>query len=625
MARMYSDTDFYVAAPEPPESRRPPRTSVGWLGWLRHNLFSSALNSAITVVTAVLTILFAWEFLRWSMRSAQWGIVFNNLRLITSGQYDKGEIWRVELTAGILVFLIGLSMGLWGRITRTFSAVVLVILAFMLLIPLVGSQIPDPSVYHLIQPRKSPTDVIFLGYEGDKVTFTVDPLTDVADADQTFAGYQESASRTDWSTRAREVKDNVGKVDDPAMKPENYNLALTLRLLEESGAVLEHDGHPAELILAAGKGGTLSLTLPDDGWYVLEVVRDDEINDENLGFAWLKIDGVTVLSNLESDTKARDEKYGSPPKRERAILVQDKNYRFEGTRTLGEFVSVQVLPLVRRIVLPAVVGVVLFANAFLIGRLGKREKRLKRVSLAAWALSFPIILFILYGVSGSSVLPVVPTSVWGGLLLTILLTVVGIGASFPLGILLALGRRSHLPAVKWICTLFIEVLRGVPLITILFMAKLIVPFFWAPLSDLDLTVRMMIGLTLFTAAYLAENIRGGLQIVPQGQVEAARALGMSSVLITALIVLPQALRAVIPAIVGQFISLFKDTSLVALVGLFELAGIVDLIVSGSNVYRPYQREAYIFIAIIYFMISYGMSDISRRLETSGAGSIRRSM
>lgn len=208
-------------------------------------------------------------------------------------------------------------------------------------------------------------------------------------------------------------------------------------------------------------------------------------------------------------------------------------------------------------------------------------------------------------------------------MLTIILTFVGITASFPLGVALALGRRSNLPLIKWICTLFIEVVRGVPLITILFMAKLIIPFFASGLSQMDLTIRLMIGLTLFSAAYLAENVRGGLQIIPYGQIEAARALGMNPFLTTNLIVLPQALRAVLPAIVGQFISLFKDTSLVALVGLFELVGIVDIIVSGQPLYRTAQREAYIFVALVYFVFSYAMADVSRRLETSGAGSVRR--
>jgi general L-amino acid transport system permease protein len=243
--------------------------------------------------------------------------------------------------------------------------------------------------------------------------------------------------------------------------------------------------------------------------------------------------------------------------------------------------------------------------------------------LIGWILAAPVILILLRGFDGSSALPLVSTRLWGGLLLTFLLTFIGITASFPLGVLLALGRRSDLPVVKWTCTLFIETVRGVPLITILFMAKLIIPFFSSALVNIDLTVRMMIGTTLFSAAYLAENVRGGLQIIPYGQIEASRALGMNPALTMTMIVLPQALRAVIPAIVGQFISLFKDTSLVAIVGLFELVGMVDTIVKGQTIYRPYQREAYIFVAIIYFVISYAMSDVSRRLEESGAGSVRR--
>ncbi|MCD4685491.1 MAG: amino acid ABC transporter permease [Anaerolineae bacterium] len=305
-------------------------------------------------------------------------------------------------------------------------------------------------------------------------------------------------------------------------------------------------------------------------------------------------------------------------------MAGDRLFNFVGSRNFGEFLSLQVAPLFNRIALPFAATAILFFNGWLIGLLGKQEKAIRRAAVTAWVLAFPVAMVLLQGFEDSRVLPPVSSSVWGGLLLTMLLTFVGITASFPLGVALALGRRSDLPAIKWTCTLFIETVRGVPLITILFMAKFIVPFFWDRLSDNDLlTIRMMIGLTLFSAAYLAENVRGGLQIIQKGQLEAARALGLNGFLTMMFIVLPQALRAVIPAIVGQFISLFKDTSLVALVGLFELVGIVDIIVSGQTYYRPYQREAYIFIAILYFVISYAMSDVSRRLETTGAGSIRR--
>lgn len=606
-------SEYYVAPPEPPPSRRPPLTSVGPLGWMRANLFSSPLNSLATIITLGLMLWFLGGFISWSIRQAQWNVIVNNLRLITSGLYDRQEIWRVELTAAILVFLTGLGLGIWGHVARSVFLVALFALAVILIIPLLGAGIPEPSIYVLIEPERTPTDFVFTGLKGDEVSFAIDPLTDVGDMRRSPAGYIESGSRTEWSTQAREVI--TGNLDLT-----EYNLLITARLLDHtktlvSGAQFTVGPEPST--------NSFSITLPRDGWYILEVRRNDENEQDNAGYAWLKIDGVQLFSGQDAAAATRLDEFGAVPDVERPLFAEGNIYRFEGTQGFDEFINLQVAPFFNNIAFEFVAGIGLFGNAWLIGMLGKRERVIRRAAISGWILATPVILIILHGFQGSRLLPQVGTNVWGGLLLTMLLTVVGITASFPLGVALALGRRSELPAIKWTCTLFIEVVRGVPLITILFMAKLIVPFFWSALSDIDLTIRMMIGLTLFSAAYLAENVRGGLQIVPHGQIEAARALGMNPMLTTSFIVLPQALRAVIPAIVGQFISLFKDTSLVAIVGVYELVGIVDTIVSGQPVYRPYQREAYIFIAIVYFVISYAMSDVSRRLETSGAGSIRK--
>lgn len=222
----------------------------------------------------------------------------------------------------------------------------------------------------------------------------------------------------------------------------------------------------------------------------------------------------------------------------------------------------------------------------------------------------------------SNLLPPVDTRRWGGFLLTMILTVVAIVASFPLGILLALGRRSDLPVVKWACTVYIELVRGVPLITILFMAQLLVPLIGAGIGDVDNIIRAIVGLTLFSAAYLAENVRGGLQSIPPGQEEAAEALGLQGWQTTVLVLLPQALRAVIPALVGQCIALFKDTSLVALVGLTDLTGIARAAIAQTE-FIGLQTEVYVFISVIYFIFSYLMAYISRRIEASGSGSARR--
>lgn len=624
MSRLYTDSDFFVAPLEPPPSRHPPLTAVGPIGWARENLFGGWVNAIATIITGILIAGFSWSVLNWSVRDAQWGVVFNNLRLIAVGQYDQTELWRLQLLAGGLILLTGLSLGIWSRVVRGVWVVVLVVLFIVLLIPIIGAYIPEPDAYLLIQPSAATPDFVFIGFADQEVTFAIDPLTDVSDATTTFVGYQDQAfkSREVWSTEARKIRD--GEVD-----PSAYNLVITLAMRDGSNRPLTTESGPVEMTFDAEQpAGEMSYTLPRDGWYVLSVTRNDTANggaQNNEGFAWLRIEGVEIYSSQEAAAELREEEYGPPPQPERALYADDSAYRYEGARSLGEFLSLQVSPFFEHIRVPVVAAMALFFNGWVIGLLGRRERSVRRTTIIAWALSVPIGLLLLNGISGSRTLPQVIVKDWQGLLLTILLTIIGVTASFPLGVALALGRRSTLPAIKYTCTLLIETIRGVPLITILFMAKWIVPFFWLKLSNPDLlTVNMMVGLTLFSAAYLAENVRGGLQIVPYGQLEAARALGMNAFFSTTLIVLPQALRAVIPAIVGQFISLFKDTSLVALVGLFELAGIVDLIIDGDPTrYRPYQREAFIFIAIIYFVISYAMSDVSRRLELSGSGSVRR--
>jgi len=221
---------------------------------------------------------------------------------------------------------------------------------------------------------------------------------------------------------------------------------------------------------------------------------------------------------------------------------------------------------------------------------------------------------------------------WGGLLLTIILSVVGISASFPLGVLLALGRASTFPVVRMFCVGYIELIRGVPLITVLFMALFFLPLtiepnrevgvgaLQLPLTgygwmELNTVLRAMAAITIFSSAYVAETVRGGLQAVPRGQVEAAKALGLGTSRILALIVLPQALRAVIPAMVGQFISLFKDTSLVGIVGLTELLATARQ-VTAQPAFIGRQAEVLLFIALIYWLVAFTMSRASQQLERS---------
>lgn len=238
--------------------------------------------------------------------------------------------------------------------------------------------------------------------------------------------------------------------------------------------------------------------------------------------------------------------------------------------------------------------------------------RARRAVTIAWVVVLFLTLVLLKGI-GETIIPSVPVAIWSGLMLTLALGVVGILASFPIGIGLALGRRSSLPVIKVFCTVYIEVIRGVPLITVLFMALLLLPLFLPPSLRLDNVLRAMVGMTLFSAAYVAENVRGGLQAIPKGQYEAGRAVGLNEALVMALIVLPQALRAMIPAIVGQFISLYKDTSLVVIVGLLDLLGIAKA-VTGQTEWIGLQKEVFAFAGMIYFITCSVMSYASRRLE-----------
>lgn len=232
---------------------------------------------------------------------------------------------------------------------------------------------------------------------------------------------------------------------------------------------------------------------------------------------------------------------------------------------------------------------------------------------------FPVLAFILLVGGGMFGLPYVPTNLWGGLLVTLVVASSGIAGAFPIGILLALGRRSKMPIVRWVSVGFIEFVRGVPLITVLFMASVMLPLFLPPGWNIDKMLRVLILVALFSAAYLAEVIRGGLQAIPRGQFEAAEALGLGYPQRMGLIILPQALKLVIPGIVNSFIGLFKDTSLVLIVGMFDLLGIVQQNQTDAKWFSPSTAmTAYVFAGIVFWTFCFGMSRYSmfveRRLE-----------
>lgn len=419
------------------------------------------------------------------------------------------------------------------------------------------------------------------------------------------------------------------------------------------------DGETLEPVIEAlltAETPRLVVTLEEGGWYVLRKTTEGET-----GAALLQTENFIPL--MVNEFSARDIRYRSMVDNyevnDRRPVIDGRDvplavitdYQYLGERTFGEYIRLHLAPLLDLTKYAFLWMTVAFALGYAVSRLLDRMttpvNRQQRLSLRLvrnlW-LSAPIVILFLIVLDplalgrglvnslaglvgaqqpfGAQSVVVVDPSLWGGLLLTFMLTAVGIVMSFPIGVLLALGRRSGLPVVKWVCILFIELVRGVPLITILFIANLMLPLLDERLVTVEGVIRAMVGITLFSAAYLAENVRGGLQSIPPGQEEAAKALGLSGWQVIRTITLPQALRAVIPALVGQCIALFKDTSLVAIIGQFDLTKIADNVISQPE-FIGSRSETYLFISLLYFAFSYVMGYISRRIEASGSGAARR--
>ena len=381
----------------------PPRLSVGVLGWLRKNLFSTWYNTLLTLFSLWVVCTVGGNLLVWAFTSARWGVITQSLRLFMVGPFPPEHVWRVWVCLVLASLLFGLSSGVWGGTVRTLGTGLAAVFAALVILPF-------------------------------------------------------GASTRIW--------------------------------------------HIANLVALVG------------------------------GFA-----------------------------------------------------------------------------------LGYRRSRWGRWVLVAWLIVFVLAVVLLQGFRGVAWLPEIGSNLWGGLLLTFMLSLVSIVASFPLGVLLALGRRNRLPAVSFFSTVYIELVRGVPLVTILYMAQIMLPLFLPAELRIANVMRVIVGMTLFTAAYLAENVRGGLQAIPSGQIEAAQALGLNNAYVTLFIVLPQALRMVIPANVGLFISLFKDTTLAAIVGILELLSIGRSVLAQPE-WLGRQTEVYLFIAAIFFVFSYVMSYASYRLEAA---------
>ncbi len=679
-------TQTMVYYQEPPV-KPPPMLAAGPLAWLRDNLFSSAVNSVLTLLVGALVIGLIVSFINWVITQANWYAVIFNLRQFMVGRYQVDAEWRLQVMLLVIAFTIGAALAAWGRISRFFALMIIAVVALAFVIPVairaVGVMPPTyltAGATELQSGSSTETplpNVGFIGQAGETISLqlaldlsaddealrTLHSFGDVAanllraSAENRLTNAQRIAVinaqlaedtpnyRTLTANQRTTLEADLGRlvVPDPIAESLALNQTpINFRILR--GSTFE----PILEGTLAADGTAATIALPEDGWYILETTGDGIGLLETYGiyphlqrdFSRLEeLDEAGNVVNaagryqqyvrmtdgfLTEEIRPRIDGRDVP-----MMIIIDNQYR--GDRTLNDYLVLYLGPFLE-IINDALLWIVIAAGVGYIG-LGlinqyapveakKRGSRAVAQRTATWLLlALPVLMFVLaYGVGGF--LPLTDTRRWGGLLLTVMLSMVGIIASFPLGVLLALGRRSKLPVVSTACTLYIEFVRGVPLITVLFMAQLLVPLVNPQLAEVDNVFRAMVGITLFSAAYLAENVRGGLQAIPPGQEEAAKAVGLSGWQITLFVTLPQALRLVIPALVGQFISLFKDTSLVAIVGLIDLTGISQATVAQTE-FLGLRREVYIFITLIYFGFSYIMAALSRRLEASGSGAARR--
>jgi His/Glu/Gln/Arg/opine family amino acid ABC transporter permease subunit len=665
---------------EPPV-KPPPLLAVGPLAWIRKNLFASWMDTLLTVLSGLLIVALVSSFIGWVVGQANWFIINFNLRLLMVGRFPPEALWRVSLLAIITFFAIGLAFAAWSRISRAAVVAVVILLAVLFILPpVVYSLVPVSPSYvtagnvELTSGAASQMPQQQLGFvakAGETVTIR---MADQFSADdqslQTLSGFSDNASTllanaaqnrlntaqqiadieaqlaSDLLTQGQRQRLTVqrDRLEVPPPITETYAInqnEITVRILQ--GSALEP---VAEGVLSADSPA-FSVVLPEDGWYVL----DKAIPEGDPVVAVLETTGIGPIlerqftraggevdeaSGETSSVGGRISEYvrmtdgfttrALRPKIEgrdvpMSIIIDN---RYRGETRPSDYLRLFVAPFFEQVSVPLAALFAALGLGYLAGKGLDRvftnpiKPRFASRRTATWLMILlPVLMFALvYGVG--NILPLTDTRRWGGLLLTIMLTVVGIVASFPIGIALALGRRSHLPAISTFCTIYIEFVRGVPLITVLFMGQLLLPLVNPSLAEMPNAFRAMVAITLFSAAYLAENVRGGLQSIPPGQEEAAKALGLSNWQVTIYITLPQALRAVLPALVGQVISLFKDTSLVAIVGLLDLTGMAQNIVAQTE-FIGLRREVLLFITIIYFGISFAIAAVARRIEESGAG------
>jgi His/Glu/Gln/Arg/opine family amino acid ABC transporter permease subunit len=665
-----------------PAVKPPPMLVTGPLAWIRKNLFGSRLDTLLTILGTLLIVGATTSFVDWSIRSANWFAVTYNLRLFMIGRVEPFMEGRIFLLVLIISLIIGVNLAVWARIPVRAWITLAVIAALLFILPAAFSAfIPLPQTYlsagqveivsGSITEKPRPL-VGFIARAGETITLRAE--TDLVRSDAQLATMNSFTDRAADAVRnaannrltlqarlaqlerllagdtltARQREAYTQELSS-AVVPEPITDTLAVNAAPISVRILSSSFEPLAEATLTPDSEPLNFVVPANGWYLLEkaVIGSDTsygllavhgiypIFERNFLQSITTESGQASSVRVNQYTRAMDNFIveGGRPRidGEDVPMIGIIEHQYKGARTFADYLVAMLGPFLNQLSQPLPPILITTAAGYAIARFVDRrwsppeKPRARSRRLATWLwVALPVIAFILIaGFAPDGPLKRSDPQLWGGLLLTMMLTAVGIVAAFPIGIGLALGRRSSLPVVSTFSTLYIELVRGVPLVTVLFMSMLLVPFVIPSLGGPDTApYRAMVAVTLFSAAYLAENVRGGLQSLPPGQEEAAKALGLPGWQITLYITLPQALRAVIPALVGQFIALYKDTSLVAIVGLIDLTGVTRSVAAQTE-FQGVLRETYVFISIVYFIFSYVISIVSRRIEASGSGAARR--
>jgi general L-amino acid transport system permease protein len=564
-----------IRPPEPP----PEASQIGAVVWLRRNLFGSAASSIVSVILGValffmlrgaLGFLFAEERL--------WGVIPRNATNYAIEGYPRSNVARIWLSLDIILFLAGLSMAVWKPTGRTsLASLAAGVRSLGMVLVLVGVLAPDSFESRGVVAVVG-LGLVALSYLGIRLS----DATALAERIPTLALVAAGAGgllAVLW----------LLPIASSTRIPYTIGIAIgVVGHLVGRAAVARVSPGPLRAIVVA----IWLVSLPV---IYLHIQRNPVVDWDTVIGSWMPwiaaiaLGGVGVIGVV------------SRSDRERAGVIN-------AVMVIASVAMWTIsAPMVARALLLVLTVLSLATPTFGSSGVGRRNMILTWLAGAA----FVTYIFVI-GDAGTGL--ATRNEYYGGLNLTMMLAVGGLVLSFPLGILLALGRTSTMPIFRLLSTGYIEVVRGVPLITVLFIARFGILNFLPENLEFDPNVLVLGGITAFSAAYLAENVRGGLQSIPKGQYEAAKALGMTTAQMTMLITLPQALRAVIPAIVGQVIALFKDTSLVAIVGLAEFFRVARDIVPNQTNSLGSIIENLLFAAAVYWIFTYNFSRASQRLE-----------